>query len=430
MDESRDEQKSLLAGRTLPLALISIFVLLSVGTLGYYFGRESMIDEASRVTTLINKEPLIGSGTIDFGPFWKAWNVINDRFVSSTTVDDQTKVYGAISGLTDSLKDPYTQFFPPVEKKEFDEEVSGQFEGVGMEIGIKEEILTVVAPLKGNPAERAGIKPGDRVLKIDETLTTGMSVDEAIKRIRGTKGTVVKLLLFREGVSEPFEVSITRDVITVPTVETPEREDGVFVIRVHSFSGVVVNQFREALRNFVVSGSKNLIIDLRANPGGYLEAAVEMASWFLPQGDVIVSEDHGVRGEGEVYRSQGYNVFGNDTKIVVLIDEGSASASEIFAGALRDHDRAILIGKKSFGKGSVQELVPITNDTALKVTVARWLTPDGISISGNGIVPDIEVTFTKEDIEAKRDVQLEAAAEFLKTGKKPLSPAATTTPVR
>lgn len=427
MVEIRKKIRSGSFGRAFPFALISIFVLLSVGAFGYYFGAQSATREVDRVIGLANKEQLIGSTDVDFGAFWKAWNVINDRFVSSTTTDDQAKVYGAIAGLASSLGDPYTQFFPPVEKKEFDEEVSGQFEGVGMEIGIKEEILTVVAPLKGNPAERAGIKPGDKILKIDETLTTGMNVDEAIKRIRGTKGTTVKLLLFREGVTDPFDVSIVRDVITVPTVETIARKDGVFVIRVHSFSGVVVNQFREALREFVVSENKNLIIDLRANPGGYLEASVEMASWFLPQGEIIVSEDRGTRDGAEVYRSRGYNVFGDDTKVVVMIDEGSASASEIFAGALHDHNRATLVGKTSFGKGSVQELVPITEDTALKVTIARWLTPNGVSISKNGIVPDIEVTLTKEDLEAKRDAQLEAAAEYLKTGKKPVVPTATTT---
>ncbi len=430
MIEIRKKIRSISFGRTLPFTLIFVFSLLSVGALGYYFGAESAAREVDKVIGLANKEPLVGSSDIDFGSFWKAWNVINDRFVSSTTTDDQTKVYGAIAGLAASLGDPYTQFFPPVEKKEFDEEVSGQFEGVGMEIGIKEEVLTVVAPLKGNPAERAGIKPGDKILKIDDILTTGMGVDDAVKKIRGTKGTTVRLLLFRAGTSDPFEVSIVRDVITVPTVETIARKDGVFVIRVHSFSGVVVNQFREALREFVVSENKNLIIDLRSNPGGYLEAAVDMASWFLPQGELIVSEDRGAHEGSEVYRSRGYNVFGNDIKIVVMIDEGSASASEIFAGALRDHKRATLVGKTSFGKGSVQELVPITEDTALKVTIARWLTPSGVSISKNGIVPDIQITITKEDLEAKKDTQLEAAAEFLKTGKKPSMSSATTTKAR
>lgn len=403
-------------GRTLPLVLITLCVLLGVGALGYSLGQQSTRSEKDAVAALINKDAPVG-GAVDFEAFWKAWNVINDRFVATaTTTSDQEKVYGAIAGLAASLHDPYTVFFPPVEKKEFEEQVSGQFEGVGMEVGMKDGIVTVVAPLKGNPAERAGMKTADKILKIDDTVTAGMAVDEAVRRIRGKKGTTVRLTVYREGIKDPFEVSIVRDTISVPTVEGTLRDDKVFVIRIHNFSGVVLDQFREALRDFVVSGSTKLVIDLRSNPGGYLEAAVEMASWFLPQGALVVSEDRGGKGTAETFRSKGYDAFGDSIKTVVLVDGGSASASEILAGALRDHGRATLIGTRTFGKGSVQELVPITSDTALKLTIARWLTPNGLSISGNGITPDYEVALTKEDIDKRFDAQMEAAAAFLAKG--------------
>ncbi len=403
-------------GRTLPLVLITLCVLFGVGALGYSFGQKSVRSEKDTISGLINKDGPV-EGVVDFEAFWKAWNVINDRFVvTATTTSDQEKVYGAIAGLAASLHDPYTVFFPPVEKKDFEEQVSGQFEGVGMEVGMKDAIVTVVAPLKGNPAERAGMRTGDKILKIDDTVTAGMSVDEAVRRIRGKKGTIVRLTVYREGIKDPFEVSIVRDTISVPTVEGMLRDDKVFVIRIYNFSGVVLDQFREALRDFIVSGSDKLVIDLRSNPGGYLEAAIEMASWFLPQGAVVVSEDRGGKGTAEIFRSKGYDAFGDSIKIVVLVDGGSASASEIFAGALRDHGRAKLIGTRTFGKGSVQELISITPDTALKLTIARWLTPNGVSISGNGLVPDYEIPLTKEDIDKRFDAQMEAAVDFLKKG--------------
>ena len=259
---------------------------------GFYIGKQSE-SESSKVTTLINKEG--GVENIDFEPFWKAWNVINEKFVpttSSTTekIGDQARVYGAIEGMVKSLGDPYTIFFPPVESKLFNEEISGNFEGVGMEVGIKDEILTVISPLKNTPAYRAGIKSGDKILKIDDTITAGLNTFEAIKLIKGKKGTPVRLTLLRAGVEKPFEITVIRDVINIPTVDTEIKGD-VFIIRLYSFSANSANLFRDALREFVESGKYKLVIDVRGNPGGYLEAAIDMASWFLPAGKVVVKED-------------------------------------------------------------------------------------------------------------------------------------------
>jgi carboxyl-terminal processing protease len=354
---------------------------------------------------------------VDFAPFWEAWQVLEDKYVaanSSTTISSEDKVWGAIEGLAKAYGDPYTIFFPPVEAKEFQSEISGNFEGVGIEMGIKDEILTVIAPLKDTPAYRAGIQAGDKIIKIDNTLTANLTVDEAIKLIRGKKGTPVVLTIAREKEIQPREIKIIRDVIDIPTIKTELRKDGVFVISLYSFSENSGPLFRKALQEFIATNSDKLILDLRGNPGGYLESSVDMASWFLPKDAVVVSEDSRGNGEDTVFKSRGYNVFKNEKlNMIILVNSGSASASEILAGALKEHGVAKLVGTKTYGKGSVQELVPITGDTSLKVTVARWLTPNGNSISEQGLTPDYVVEFTQEDFEKKLDPQLQKAVDLL-----------------
>jgi carboxyl-terminal processing protease len=379
--------------------------------IGVYTGY-SRVPEINKVQGLENKE--VGKPEqVDFSMFWKAWNILSEKYVSPTEgAGDQEKVYGAIKGLADSLGDPYTVFFPPVESKMFEEEISGNFEGVGMEVGMEDNVLTVIAPLKSSPAERAGVLSGDKIIEIDGTITQGLSIDEAVKKIRGAKGTAVGLTLIREGRKEPLKVSITRDVIRIPTIDTKQLPGNIFLISLYNFSEGSPALFRNALSKFISSGSNKLILDLRGNPGGYLEAAVDMASWFLPQGKVIVTEDFGNNQKPVVYRSKGYNVFNtSNLEFVILIDGGSASASEILAGALQEHGVAKLVGAKTFGKGSVQELIKLSPDTSLKIT--RWLTPQGKSISDGGLAPDIEVRLTPEDIEKRNDLQLNRAIEML-----------------
>lgn len=399
----------------------SIVVLAIIGVIGAYgTGVSRGRNEATSTPSLWQATaPAIASSTaqIDLTPFWKAVDVLNSKFVattaSSSVPSNQDKVYGAIEGLAASYGDPYTTFFPPKENSSFTEEVRGDFEGIGMEVAIKDQTLTVVAPLKGTPAEKAGLKPGDQILKINKLATFGMTTEEAVDKIRGPRGTAVTLNIKR-GTEEPKDITVTRDTITIPTIDTKLRDDGVFVISLYTFSANSGPLFRDALREFILSGSDKLILDLRGNPGGYLESAVDMASFFLPAGKTVVIEDNGKKSEQIVERSKGYNIFNSNLKMVVLIDQGSASASEILAGALHEQGVAKLVGEKSFGKGSVQELVQITPDTSLKVTIARWLTPNGHSISQNGLEPDVKVDFTKKDIENKFDVQLEKAADILK----------------
>ncbi|MES2014208.1 MAG: S41 family peptidase [Patescibacteria group bacterium] len=396
-------------------ALIGVFL---VGVAAFFVGTET----AGFVpwgTHAARGDVATGPDSADLKPLFKAWELLDENFTPATTTAPNTseqKVWGAIQGLAASYGDPYTAFFPPKEKKIFDSQVQGDFGGVGMELGIKEGELTVISPLEDTPAFRAGIRSGDIILKIEGKDTAGITIDDAVSLIRGAIGTPVKVTIVR-GKDTPFDVTLVRATINLPTIKTKLRPDGVFVIKLFTFNANAPEKFREAIREFANSGSNSMVIDLRGNPGGYLEVAADIASWFLPVGKTIVTEDYGAKQSPDVTRSRGYDVFSDKLKLVILIDQGSASASEILAGALHDHGKATLIGEKSFGKGSVQQLFNVTADTSLKITIARWLTPNGISISHAGIAPDIEVPITKEDIDKGTDPQLERAASFLTTGK-------------
>ena len=391
--------------------LTTLVIVAIVGSFGTGISMGKYLEKSSALTDT----PVIQTDTLDMTPFWKTVQILDKKFIattaSSSVPTDSGKVYGAIQGLTQTYGDPYTTFFPPKESKSFGDEVRGDFGGIGLEIAIKDKVLTAVTPLKNTPAERAGIKPGDIILKIDKKFTAGMTVEDAISLIRGPKGTTVTLTIKENG--ETKDVPIERATITIPTIDTKIRNDGVFVVSLYNFSANSPELFRGAMREFVLSRSNKLILDLRNNPGGYLDAAIDMASYFLPAGQTIVIEDSGTKAKQKIHRSIGYNIFNNNLKMVVLINGGSASASEILAGALSEQGIAKLVGEKSYGKGSVQELVEITPDTSLKVTIARWLTPRGHSISQNGLTPDTVVKFTKDDIKKKYDAQLEKAATIL-----------------
>lgn len=395
--------------------VIGVFLVAGAFIAGLYIGYHQS-------DTLANSGVFMGGDAlppaeVDFGPLWKAWSVLDEKFVPATTtkaVTREDQLWGVIQGLAASLGDPYTVFMPPAKASIFEEDIRGEFGGVGIEIGMRGEILTVISPLKGTPADRAGILAGDKVVKIDGESTEGISVDEAVTKIRGEIGTNVTLTIAREGLNEFKDFTLTRAKIEVPTIDTELRNDGVFVIKLYNFTATSPNLFRDALREFVSSKSNKLVLDLRGNPGGYLEAAVDMASFFLPAGKTVVTEDYGKNGEPRVHRSRGFNIFeSSNLKMAILVNQGSASASEILAGALQQHGVAKLVGQSTFGKGSVQELVKITPETSLKVTVARWLTPNGTSISDGGVKPDVEVAIEQKDVEAGKDPQLEKAVEIL-----------------
>ncbi len=376
--------------------------------------------------------------SIDMQTFWKVWDILDNEFVmtkhkdklgqeiSTTTPSEfdnlskeERRIYGAIKGMVDSEQDPYTTFFTPEEAKSFETEIKGSFEGIGMEVGKKDGIITVISPLPGSPSEKAGLKSGDKIVKINTTITLDMSVDEAVKMIRGKKGTQVFIQVYREGVDKPLDFNITRDVIQLPTLEKSyDAKTDIYTIKIYSFSEQVNTLFKDAMVEFASSKSNKLIIDLRGNPGGYLEAAVDISSYFIPQGKVVVAQDYGEKKTVEQLRSAGYSLLANKkAKVVVLVDGGSASASEIVAGALQDYKVATILGEKTFGKGSVQEYIKVTAKTGLKITIARWLTPNGNSISVSGLTPDVLVpkaaSTTLDQIRDKTDNQYLKAVEFL-----------------
>lgn len=398
--------------KSVGIAIVFLIIISGFFALGIKIGY-SQRPEIEKIASIINKEPQVET-TADFSSFWKVWNTLNEKSIYAKKINDQERVWGAISGLASSMGDPYTVFFPPKENKSFNEEIAGSFVGIGAEIGMKDKILTIVSPLKDTPAWKVGLKSGDKIIKIDDITTLDMTVDRAIEMIHGKSGTIVKLLVLRPGESETREFSITRDTIQVPTLDTELRPDGIFVIKLYSFSENSDKLFKDAIIKFIDSKSSKLILDLRGNPGGYLESAVNIGSWFIDEGKTILIEDSGNGNKQKIYRSHGPRLFNNNLSFVVLVDGGSASAAEILAGALKENNIATLVGEKTFGKGSVQELIKITDDTSLKVTVANWLTPNGVSISLQGLEPDVKVPFTQKDADAKQDPQMDKAVEILK----------------
>lgn len=264
------------------------------------------------------------------------------------------------------------------------------------------------------------MKEGDIIIKIDGKSTENMSVDDAVDAIRGPIGTTVTLSVLPKGKTSASDikgVTITRDTISIPDTDTKMRSDGIYVISLYNFDAQSADQFRSALQQFQASGGNKLILDLRGNPGGYLEAAVDIASWFLPQGKLIVTEDYGAKQSPDVYTSLGYDAFkGKNLHMAILVDGGTASAAEILAGALSQNGVGTLVGEKTFGKGSVQEVIPLTDDTQLKVTVGRWLTPNGTWISKNGLMPQYVASTTDADIAAGKDPQMDEAASLINNG--------------
>jgi len=355
-------------------------------------------------------------GTIDFSLFWDAYNKLQENFIDPSEIDDQKIIYGAIDGMARSLGDPYTGFFKPEQARKFQQDLSGFFEGIGVEIGVKKDRLTVIAPLEGTPGQKAGLKAGDIITQIDGKDTFNMTTDDAVNLIRGQKGTPVVLTIAREGWITPKDIKIIRDTIVIPPMEWSMKDNNVAYIRIYQFDESLSYDFRSNVSKILRSPAKKIILDLRNNPGGYLEVAQDIAGWFLKREETVVIEDFGKNRERKIYKTNGNEVL-SDYPVVVLINGGSASASEILAGALRDNRGVRLIGEKSFGKGSVQEVVNLRGGSFLKITIAKWLTPKGSSISEVGLEPDVKVVVTDSDIETGRDPQLEKALEIIKNIK-------------
>jgi carboxyl-terminal processing protease len=397
------------------LILVGVIILAIGFLIGLYSGYQRGIEKQLQPQRFIIQSSSVTEQekpeNVDFSIFWEAWKQIKDKYIDQN-LNDKDLIYGAISGLVNSLGDPNTNFFPPTEAKKFQEDVQGSFGGVGIEISARDNQIVIVTPLKQSPAERAGLKADDKIIAINGTSTLGFTTDDAVNLIRGPEGTKVTLTVMRDGWPEPKDFTLTREIIQVPTLDWKMLDGGIAYIELYNFYQNVSRDFYQAATEIYSQNPKAIILDLRNNPGGYLESAIDIAGWFTEPGTIITSEQFR-SGEKQDFKPQGPAIF-KDLPVVVLVNEGSASASEILAGSLKDNRQVKLVGKHTFGKGTVQEVVALSDGSSLKITVAHWLLPSGKVIEKNGLNVDYEIDLTEDDIKNNRDPQLDKAIEIAK----------------
>ena len=399
---------------------LSVFVL--VFSLGWYVN-SSFISGTGSINQIVRKINIDRNNPekysdVDFSLFWRVWDKLETDYYDQSKINEQEMILGAIKGMVSALGDPYTSFLPPEEQKRTQEDLSGQFEGVGIEIGFRGSRLTVISPLEGSPAEKAGVRAGDFIVGIKdekkgiEVGTGGMTLLDAVDAIRGAAGSKVTLMLTREGVEQSLEVEITRAKIEVPSVVLTFRSTSVgevALLQLKRFGGSTESEWNQAISQIQSRKPRAVVLDLRNNPGGYLPTSVNVLSDLLTSGTAVV-QDSAATGRRATAVS-GRPRVSEDIKMVVLVNGGSASASEIVAGALRDHNRAQLVGDKTFGKGTIQEVRPVNGNSGLHITVARWLTPGGTWVHEKGLEPDVVI---EDNPETEEDEQLSKALELLK----------------
>lgn len=400
--------------------LVLALLVLSFGT-GYRAGITGVGQKWIQNTKVIGNIP-VKPNAVDFSLFWDVWDRVNRYYIDKKAIDYQKMVYGAISGMVSSLGDPYTVFLPPDQNKEAKDDLSGKFEGIGAQLGVKDKKIVVIAPLKGTPAEKAGLKPSDWVVKVDDKESTGWTLPEAVAKIRGPKGSSVKLTIVHKEDSKTVEISVVRDTIKVVSVEWEEKNikkecndcDKVIYLKLSRFGDQTTDEWNKAVGEInsklqtANSKIKGLVFDLRNNPGGYLSGSVFIASEFLKDGNVVIQES--VAGGKQTYNVERKGKL-TDIPMVVLINKGSASASEIVAGALGVRGRAKLVGETTFGKGSIQEAQELASGAGIHITTAKWLLPNGKWINGSGIDPDVKAE--NDTAAPDEDLQLEKAIETL-----------------
>lgn len=405
--------------RAIVIFTVAILLVLSF-SLGAYLstvnsGVQKFLNEESLYTGKVikklgEKKLEKGGSDVDFDIFWEVWDDILELYVDSDQISEKKMFYGALKGLVSSVNDPYTVFMDPKISKEFSDDLAGTFEGIGAEIGMKNGALTVIAPLPEMPAKKAGLRAGDKILAIDGTITQNMSVDQAVKLIRGEKGTEVVLTILSKDEDKNRDVPIIRGKILVKSIYTELNDDNIFVIEINNFNNDTESLFNAAAREALDKEPKGIIVDLRNNPGGYLDTAIEMASEWVEQG-IVVTEKYSEERKTEHFARGRARLGGLPT--VILVNQGSASASEIVSGALQDYKKAVVVGEKTFGKGSVQTLTNFKDGSSLKITVAKWLTPNGRSINDEGIMPDIISKLTIDDYNNDIDPQMDTAIDVL-----------------
>ncbi len=389
---------------------ISFLTLGGTAYIGFLYGREYPKNLVVKGVSNIGNDPKVAA---DFSAFWQEWKLLKDEHIKGGELKEQSMIYGAMEGLAKSLDDPHTIFFPPVESKKFEEDVRGNFGGIGAEIGIKNDQLVIIAPLKDSPAEKAGLRAGDKIIKVNDKFSLDMKVGDAVTLIRGEIGTKVTLNILRNGWEKPKDFVITRGEIIVPTIDYKMLEGSIAYVRLKSFNENAPGAFYDAMKELLGKGINGVILDLRDDPGGFLEVAVDIAGWFMEPGSTVAIQEFRDQSQNRIFRTSGRALL-KPVPTVVLVNQGSASASEILAGALRDNLGVKLVGEKTFGKGTVQELRRLLDGSSLKITISHWKLPKGDLIDKVGIVPDYEVKLTDEDIKAEKDTQLLKAQEVIK----------------
>lgn len=419
------------------LKSLQFFVIIIIaGLIGYYIGVNNVNlswKNYKPSVSVISKQAPATLTSVDFSLFWNVWQKLEEKYYDKSKLDPQQMLNGAITGLAQSLGDPYTMYLPPVQNTNFKDGLAGQFSGIGAELGTQEKQIIVIAPLAGSPAERAGIKAGDYILKVDGESTIDWTLPFTVSKIRGPKGTNVDLSILHKDSEKPLDIKITRDTITVKSVEgwikNAKDIEGIDIsknlngvngkiayIRLSQFGDSTNNDWIAIINKFNLQmqsdfSIKGLVIDLRNNPGGYLADAVYISSEFLKLGTPVVLEENAQGAKATLSVSRRGIMY--DIPLIVLINKGSASASEIVSGALRDNKRAILVGETSFGKGTIQQADDLGAGAGLHVTIAKWLTPNGTWVNGKGLTPDITVALDEKD--PSHDTQLEKAVlELLK----------------
>ena len=404
---------SLQSSRGALIALLVVCVGIVSGSTGYTLGKRQSLGVPAGVKNTGAVQ------SVDFSSFWQSWQILNQKFYGST--DSLKQEQGAISGMVAALKDPYTIYLPPDSENLFRSDLQGSFGGIGAQLIVKDGNLMVESTLSGTPAEKSGLKAQDVILAIDSTKTQGLTLDEAVLKIRGDKGSTVVLTVARQGNSDPLKISIVRDTVSVASVVTSTigANKDVAYIKVNEFGDTTAQDFQNAVQAAKDSGKKSMVIDLRDNPGGYLNAAVDMVGTLIPQvpsGDPALQKREVVEERSKTGDKTDHSATTAPIEptlpMVVVVNGGSASASEIMAGALRDYGRAKLVGNKTFGKGSVQELIDLDNKAgSIKVTVAHWFTPLGVGIDGKGLDPDVKVDLTSNEIASDHDSQIQQALQ-------------------
>lgn len=394
---------------------LCLLVIVVVFVTGFALGQSTIQDNDSVQIVSKTSGTLAGlfanDQNIDTKLFKEVWDEIHSQYIYKNKIDDAQLYYGSIYGMVAALGDPHTNFMEPKIAKEFADDMKGEFSGIGAEIGRKNNFVIVIAPLAGTPAEKAGLKSGDRILAIDGKDATELSADQAVSLIRGEKGTKVTLSILSVGENKAKDVTITREKISVPSV-TYKLENDIAIITITSFNDDTASAFAGFAQKVLSQNPRGLIIDLRNNPGGYLDKAVDIAGYWLEPGQVVVREEFADKSQNVEHKTDTKTSL-RKFKTIVLVNEGSASASEILAGALKDYNIAQLIGQQTYGKGSVQQLINLRSDSALKITVAKWLTPLGTSIEPDGLKPDVLVDFTLEDYNSDKDPQMDKALELI-----------------